>query len=90
MIDLGKDVPADIILEKAKEENAEIIALSALMTTTMQKMKEVVSAVKESGLNTKVMIGGAVTTPEFMKEIGADAYAKDAAEAVKVAKALLV
>lgn len=90
VIDLGKDVPADIILEKAKEENAEIIALSALMTTTMQKMKEVVSAVKESGLNTKVMIGGAVTTPEFMKEIGADAYAKDAAEAVKVAKALLV
>lgn len=89
VVDLGKDVPAADILKCAKEENADVIALSALMTTTMQKMREVVQAVRESGLNTKVMIGGAVTTPEFMNEIGADGYAKDAAEAVKVAKSLL-
>lgn len=89
VVDLGKDVPKDQIIQKAMEEHADIIALSALMTTTMQRMKEVVTAVKEKGLKTKVMIGGAVTTPEFMKEIGADGYAKDAAEAVKVAKSLL-
>lgn len=89
VVDLGKDVPTADILKRAKEERADIIALSALMTTTMQKMREVVHAVKESGLDAKVMIGGAVTTPEFMKEIGADGYAKDAAEAVKVAKSLL-
>ncbi len=89
VVDLGKDIPADVIVLRAKEEHADIIALSALMTTTMQKMGEVVKAVKESGLKAKVMIGGAVTTPEFMKEIGADGYAKDAAEAVKVAKSLL-
>ncbi|MBR4086149.1 MAG: homocysteine S-methyltransferase family protein [Lachnospiraceae bacterium] len=89
VVDLGKDVPADVIIQKAIDENADIIALSALMTTTMQRMREVMVAVKESGLNTKVMIGGAVTTLEFMKEIGADGYAKDAAEAVKVAKKIL-
>jgi len=89
VVDLGKDVPKEQIIQKAMEEHADIIALSALMTTTMQRMKEVVTAVKEKGLKTKVMIGGAVTTPEFMKEIGADGYAKDAAEAVKVAKSLL-
>lgn len=89
VIDLGKDVPKEMIVRKAKEENADIIALSALMTTTMQRMREVVQAVRESGLKSKVMIGGAVTTPEFMHEIGADGYAKDAAEAVKVAKSLL-
>lgn len=90
VVDLGKDVPTATIIQKAKEEKADIIALSALMTTTMQKMREVVVTVKESGLTSKVMIGGAVTTPEFMKEIGADGYAKDAAEAVKVAKGLLI
>ena len=89
VVDLGKDVPKEEIVQRAIDENADIIALSALMTTTMQRMKDVVIAVKEKGLKTKVMIGGAVTTPDFMKEIGADGYAKDAAEAVKVAKSLL-
>ena len=89
VVDLGKDVPADRIIECATQEKADIIALSALMTTTMQKMRDVVLAVRESGLKAKVMIGGAVTTPEFMNEIGADGYAKDAAEAVKVAKSLV-
>lgn len=89
VVDLGKDVPKEEIIQKAIVEKADIIALSALMTTTMQRMGEVVQTVKESGLKAKIMIGGAVTTPEFMKEIGADGYAKDAAEAVKVAKSLL-
>lgn len=89
VVDLGKDVPAELIIRKAIDVKADIIALSALMTTTMQRMREVVQTVKESGLDVKVMIGGAVTTPEFMIEIGADGYAKDAAEAVKVAKGLL-
>ncbi len=89
VIDLGKDVPKEVIVQRAKEENADIIALSALMTTTMQRMKDVVQLVKAEGMNCKVMIGGAVTTPEYAQEIEADAYSKDAAEAVKVAKRLL-
>ena len=89
VIDLGKDVPKERILEAAKEHHADIIALSALMTTTMQRMRDVVELVKADGLQTKVMIGGAVTTPEYAEEICADAYSKDAAEAVKVAKRLL-
>lgn len=89
VIDLGKDVPTETIINACKEYNADIIALSALMTTTMQKMREVVIQVKAANLSAKVMIGGAVTTPEFAEEIGADGYAKDAAEAVKVAQKLL-
>lgn len=88
VLDLGKDVPAEQIVSQAKTYNAKIIALSALMTTTMVQMKKVVNLVKESGLATKVMIGGAVTTGEYADEIGADGFAKDAAEAVKVAKNL--
>ncbi|MBQ7358778.1 MAG: homocysteine S-methyltransferase family protein [Lachnospiraceae bacterium] len=89
VIDLGKDVPADKIVEVAKEEGARIIALSALMTTTMIRMKEVVDLVREKGLAVKVMIGGAVTTQDYADEIGADGYSKDAADAVKLAKRLL-
>ena len=89
VIDLGKDVTTATIIEAAKENHADLIALSALMTTTMQKMREVVDSVKAEGLNAQVMIGGAVTTSEYATEIKADGYAKDAAEAVKVAKRLL-
>jgi len=88
VIDLGKDVPAAEIIEAAKESNAKLIALSALMTTTMQKMREVVNSVKEEGLTAKVIVGGAVVTQDFADEIGADGYAKDAADAVKLAKRL--
>lgn len=89
VIDLGKDVPAAKILEVALQEDARIIALSALMTTTMVRMKEVVDLVREKGLDVKVMIGGAVTTQDYADEIGADGYSKDAADAVKLAKRLL-
>ena len=87
--DLGKDVPAEVIVQKAKETNADIIALSALMTTTMQEMKRVVTLCKEVGLTAKIMIGGAVITESYAEEIGADGYSKDAAEAVEVAKKLI-
>ena len=88
VIDLGKDVPARKILDEAFCHKAAVIALSALMTTTMTAMKTVVRMVKESGLDAKVMIGGAATTEEYALEIGADGYAKDAAGAVREAKRL--
>lgn len=89
VIDLGKDVKAEVIIETAKKENASIIVLSALMTTTMMRMKEVVELRNENGLNAKIMIGGAVTTPSFAEEIGADGYSKDAQDAVKLADRLM-
>lgn len=89
VIDLGKDVPKETIIEAAREHHAAIIALSALMTTTMQEMKHVIDYAKEQHIDAKVMIGGAVITQEYADEIGADAYSKDAAEAVRVAKTLL-
>ena len=88
VIDLGKDVPGEQIIQTAKEHNAQIIALSALMTTTMQRMREVIAQVKDAGLQTKVMIGGAVITQDYADEIGADGYSRDAAEAVKLAQRL--
>lgn len=89
VIDLGKDVPREVIVEEAVRRNAKIIALSALMTTTMQEMKRVVDYVREKKISAKIMIGGAVITEDYAKEIGADGYSKDAAEAVRVAKQLL-
>ena len=89
VIDLGKDVPQTKILETAKEHHAEFIALSALMTTTMQRMREIVAAAKQEGITAKIIIGGAVITQEYADEIGADGYSKDAADAVKLAKSLM-
>ena len=84
VIDLGKDVPCDVIIQAAKDNNASIIGLSALMTTTMVKMKDVVEAVKENGLDSKVVI-----TESYAEEIGADGYSEDAANCVVVVKNLL-
>lgn len=89
VIDLGKDVPAEEIIRAAKENNAGIIALSALMTTTMQRMREVIECARREKLAAKIMIGGAVITREYADEIGADGYSRDAAEAVRVAKRLV-
>lgn len=89
VIDLGKDVETQLILDTAKEKNASIIGLSALMTTTMMEMKEVVEQAKAQGVTAKIIIGGAVVTESFAEEIGADGYSEDAREAVKVVNSLL-
>lgn len=89
VIDLGKDVKKEIIIEEAKKHQAAIIGLSALMTTTMQKMREVIEYAKEQGVTAQIMIGGAVITQDYADEIGADGYSCDAAEAVRLAKRLL-
>lgn len=89
VIDLGKDVPKEVIVDEAVKHHAKIIAMSALMTTTMQEMKHVIEYAKEKGADAKIMIGGAVITPDYAQEIGADGYSKDAADAVRVAKQLL-
>ncbi len=89
VIDLGKDIPSVKIIETAKEEDADIIALSALMTTTMLEMKQVIKLKQEAGLKAKVIIGGAVITQSYADEIGADGYAKDAGETVTIVKKLL-
>ncbi len=82
--DMGKDVDSHKIIAKAKQLNAQIIGLSALMTTTMTEMKKVIELAKKQKLNCKIIIGGAVITEAFANEIGADGYAKDAYDAVKL------
>lgn len=86
--DMGVDVSAEAFLEKAEEVNADIIGLSALLSTTMSQMKEVIDLLKERNLRDKyiVMIGGAPITNEFAEEIGADYYTPDAASAAEAAK----
>jgi 5-methyltetrahydrofolate--homocysteine methyltransferase len=91
MVDLGTDVSADKFLESVKEADADVVAMSALLTTTMPGMKTVIDTLKEAGLRdkVKVIIGGAPVTESYAQEIGADGYASDASRAVKVTKALL-
>lgn len=89
VIDLGKDVPKETIIAEAKKHNAQVIALSALMTTTMQQMRHVIAYAKQQQVNAKIIVGGAVITQEYADEIGADGYSEDAAEAVKLTKRLL-
>lgn len=91
VIDLGKDVPTEKFVEAVKEQKPDIIGLSALMTVTMIKQREVVEALKKEGVRdkVKVIIGGAPTSAEWAEEIGADAYGADAINAVKVCKSLV-
>jgi len=88
VIDLGKDVPADRIIQSAIAHNADIIALSALMTTTMTEMPKVAAMASEAGLNTKVMVGGAVLDKEYAASFNAF-YSRDAYAAVKLAESLV-
>lgn len=90
MYDLGRDVPLASFVEKAKEVGAQLICLSTLMTTTMPGMKEVIRMLKEEKLDdkVKVMIGGGPISNTYCKQIGADGYASNAIEAVKLAKEL--
>ncbi len=89
VIDLGKDVSKERIVAAAMEEKAAIIGLSALMTTTMMRMREVIEYARQKGCSSQIIIGGAVTTQSFADEIGADGYSKDAAEAVHLVERLL-
>jgi 5-methyltetrahydrofolate--homocysteine methyltransferase len=86
VLDLGKDVDASLIVNKTKETGAEIIGLSALMTTTMVQMKTVIDMAKVEGLRCRFLVGGAVVNQAYADEIGADAYAADAQAAVKIAR----
>ncbi len=89
IIDLGKDVPAKDFVRVAKENNADLIGVSALMTTSMIGMKDVVDLSKEEGIRAKIMVGGGPVTEEYARKIGADGYGKDAKEAVDLAIRLM-
>jgi 5-methyltetrahydrofolate--homocysteine methyltransferase len=89
VIDLGVNVTPAAFVAAAKEHDAHIIGVSALLTTTMPNMRGVVEAVRAAGLSTKVVIGGAPVTPEFAAQIGADGFAPDAGSAVDLARGLL-
>ncbi len=91
VIDIGVDVPTQTFVEKVKELKPDILGLSALMTTTMVKQREVIEALKEAGLRdqVKIIIGGAPVTPDWAREIGADAVGLDAASAVETSLRLI-
>jgi methanogenic corrinoid protein MtbC1 len=90
MVDLGVDVPADRFVEAIKEnENVTLVACSGLLTTTMPALKEAVQTIKASGLDVKVIVGGAPVTPEYAAEIGADGFASDAGSAAVKAKEMV-
>ncbi len=89
VIDLGKNVPAERIVEEAEKTNADIVGLSALMTTTVMEMDNVIKKLREHGVKAKTIVGGAVVTPEFAKKVGADEYGGEATEAVEKMKRLV-
>ncbi len=91
VIDLGVDVPPEKFVETVKRYNADIVGMSALLTTTMLEMKNVIDALRSEGLRdkVKVIIGGAAVNEEFAREIGADAYAENAVKAVEICKKLI-
>ena len=86
VIDLGKNVDIKKIVSEVKHTNAMLVGLSALMTTTVGNMEKTIVALNKECPNVKVMVGGAVLTSDYAKRIGANYYAKDASEAVKIAK----
>jgi corrinoid protein of di/trimethylamine methyltransferase len=91
VIDLGVDVPAINLVERARTENADLIGVSSLLTTTMVRQRDVIEALEDMGLrdSIKVMVGGAPVTRDWVEEIGADGFSEDATGAVTVAKTLL-
>ncbi len=86
VIDLGKDVPYETVLNTAVEQNVHLVGLSALMTTTLSSMEKTIALLHENNIDCKIMVGGAVLTPEYAAQIGADYYAKDAKESCDIAK----
>ncbi len=89
VVDIGTDVPPEKFVQAVKQHNAQLVGLSALLTTTMPMMDKTVSAFKSAGVKTKIMIGGAPVSQEYADKIGASGYAADAASAVDVAKSLI-
>lgn len=89
IIDLGRDVEYQAVVDAAKEHNVKLIGLSALMTTTLKSMEETIALVRKNNIDCKIWVGGAVLTPEYAMKIGADFYAKDAKESVDIAKKVL-
>ena len=89
VVDLGKDIDAQMIVETAIKEDADIVGLCALMTTTMTQIDHVITQLKEAGSTAKVMVGGAVLTQEYADACGADCYAKDGVIAVNLAKEIV-
>ena len=89
VIDLGRDVPASTVVEAAIREEVRLVGLSALMTTTVASMAETIAALRASGHACEIMVGGAVLTPDYAAQIGADYYAKDAKQAADIAKQVL-
>jgi 5-methyltetrahydrofolate--homocysteine methyltransferase len=88
VVDLGVDVPADKFVAAVKEKGAKVVALSALLTTTMPAMEATVNAIREAGIATKTIIGGAPVTQAYADQIGADGYSDDAPGAVELARSL--
>ena len=86
MIDLGRDVPPERVVEVAMEQNIRLVGLSALMTTTLGAMSDTIQALKRAGYPGKIMVGGAVLTPEYAESIGADFYCRDAKASVDAAR----
>ena len=86
VIDLGRDVPVETVVNTVREKDVHLVGLSALMTTTLKSMEETIAALHEAKLDCKIMVGGAVLTPEYAKKIGADWYAKDAKRSADIAK----
>jgi len=89
VVDLGIDVAPEKFIDAVKTKGCALVGLSALLTTTMPQMKNVITAIREAGVKAKVMIGGAPVTQNYADEIGADGYAPDAASAVDIAKKLI-
>ena len=89
VVDLGRDVPPQTVVEAAIREDAKLVGLSALMTTTVKSMAETIEALRESGHDCRIMVGGAVLTEEYAAQIGADYYAKDAKQSADIARKVL-
>ena len=89
VIDLGRDVPAETIVETVIREDVKLVGLSALMTTTVKSMADTIAAIRKSGHDCKIMVGGAVLTPDYAAEIGADYYARDAKQSADIARMVL-
>ena len=86
VLDLGRDVPVETVVDTVREKDVHLVGLSALMTTTLKSMEETIAALRAAQLDCKIMVGGAVLTPEYAEKIGADWYAKDAKRSADIAK----